>query len=71
MEAQRVRLEDDTVAMELRLQQATLEGQLRAEQDNVRQLQGQMAARLESHQVSSKQMNNINPHLCTGVFPYC
>lgn len=53
MEAQRVRLEDDTVAMELRLQQATLEGQLRAEQNNVRQLQGQLAARLESHQVGT------------------
>ncbi|XP_022697465.1 huntington interacting protein related 1-like isoform X2 [Varroa jacobsoni] len=59
MEAQRVRLEDDTVAMELRLQQATLEGQLRAEQNNVRQLQGQLAARLESHQVSAVMQDQL------------
>ncbi|OQR78291.1 huntingtin-interacting protein 1-like [Tropilaelaps mercedesae] len=59
MEAQRVRLEDDTVAMELRLQQATLEDQLRAEQNNVRQLQGQLAARLESHQVSEAMQDQL------------
>lgn len=59
MEAQRVRLEDDTVVMELRLQQATLENQLRAEQDNVRQLQGQLAARLESHQVSAAMQDQL------------
>lgn len=56
MEAQRVRLEDDTVVMELRMQQAALENQLRSEQDNVRQLQSQLAAKLESHQVCEETL---------------